>query len=226
MAFKNVIVAISGLALVVGAGGALATPSFVNGGFEAGASTGWDLMNATNTPGWTLVLSSTFPRLNLNLANGGPYGAGNEGKQFATLGGIEDGGTSSLAQTVSGFTPGTTYTLSWIQASEFTSKDVVNVSFLSGSSTASQDFASNPYPGGSAYWEGWQVETMTFVPDATSVTFSFHTYGSNYEAGIDNFQISGGGVPEPASWAIMLVGLGGLGATLRLNRRAKNTAAV
>ena len=54
MAFKNVIVAISGVALVAGAGGALATPAFVNGGFEAGVSTGWDLMTAANTPGWNV----------------------------------------------------------------------------------------------------------------------------------------------------------------------------
>lgn len=214
--------ALVAVAAIAGVGGAQAAPSFVNGGFEAGSSTGWDLMTAANTPGWTINYGGniTFPRLNLNIASGGPYGANNEGRQFATLGGTEDGGTSSLAQTVSGFTPGKTYTLTWLQSSEFTSSDVLNVSFLAGSATSSGNFTSNPYPGGSQYWQAWQTESMTFVPNATSVTFSFHSFGSNYEVGIDNFLISGTGVPEPAGWALMLLGLGGLGGALRARRKA------
>lgn len=203
-------------------GGAQAVPTFVNGGFEAGSSTGWDLMNATNTPGWTINYGSAgnFPRLNLNIASGGPYGANNDGRQFATIGGMEDGGTSSLAQAVSGFTPGKTYILTWLQSSEFTSSDMLNVSFLAGSATASANFASNPYPGSGLFWQGWQTESMTFVPNASSVTFNFHSFGTNYEVGVDNFLISGAGVPEPAAWSLMLLGLGGLGGALRARRKA------
>lgn len=206
----------------IAAGGTQAAPTFVNGGFEAGASTGWDLMTAANTPGWTINYGtgSSFPRLNLNIASGGPYGANNEGRQFATIGGTEDGGTSSLAQSVSGFTAGKTYTLTWLQSSEYTSSDVLNVSFLAGSATASGNFTSNPFPGGSQFWQGWQTESMNFVPNATSVTFSFHSFGSNYEVGVDNFLISGAGVPEPAAWALMLLGFGGLGVALRERRKA------
>jgi len=45
-----------------------------------------------------------------------------------------------------------------------------------------------------------------------------------------NFRVVGqsatvGGVPEPASWALMLVGFGGLGAALRARRRGRTVAA-
>ena len=42
---------------------------------------------------------------------------------------------------------------------------------------------------------------------------------------IDNVSLSAAAVPEPASWALMLVGLGGMGAALRGRRRATATTA-
>jgi hypothetical protein len=198
--------------------GAMATPSFVNGGFEAGVSSGWDLMNSTNTPGWTINygVGTLFPRLNLNQSCGGPYGNNNQGCQFATIGAIEDGGTSSLQQTVPGFIPGQTYTLHWLQSSEFVDSDVLNVSFLSGSSTASADFASNPYPGGSLFWYGWQAFSYNFVATNTSVTFLFHSYGTNYEPGVDAFSITGGtSTPEPGTLVMLGSGVIGLAGMLR-----------
>jgi hypothetical protein len=198
----------------------MATPSFVNGGFEAGVSTGWDLMNSTNTPGWTINygVGTAFPRLNLNQSCGGPYGNNNQGCQFATIGAIEDGGTSSLQQTVPGFIPGQTYTLHWLQSSEYVDSDVLNVSILSGSSTASADFASNPYPGGSQFWYSWQAFSYNFVATNTSVTFLFHSYGTNYEPGVDAFSITGGtATPEPGT--LILVGSGVLGLAGILRRK-------
>lgn len=47
----------------------------------------------------------------------------------------------------------------------------------------------------------------------------FDTFGGSSNTGyLDNFSISAGGVPEPASWALMLIGFGGLGAALRARR--------
>jgi hypothetical protein len=200
---------------------AVPMPSFVNGGFEAGYSVGgWDVMTATNTPGWTILYGSTgaFPRLNRNIANGGPYGNNNELTQFATIGNFEDGSTSALEQAVSGFNVGQTYTLSWMQSSEFTSMDQLQVSFVAGSNTASQIFASNPYPCGGCFWQGWQTFSMNFVPSAGSVTFHFQGVPNtnSYEVGVDAFQISGGtSTPEPGTLIMLGSGVIGLAGMLR-----------
>ncbi|THD53370.1 MAG: PEP-CTERM sorting domain-containing protein [Phenylobacterium sp.] len=51
-------------------------------------------------------------------------------------------------------------------------------------------------------------------------------YGGDYGNGRLDLTISNGGaVPEPASWALMLVGFGGLGAALRGSRRRAAAAA-
>jgi hypothetical protein len=44
-------------------------------------------------------------------------------------------------------------------------------------------------------------------------------------AALDSFTVSIASVPEPATWAMMLVGFGGLGAAMRASRRAKAATA-
>lgn len=41
----------------------------------------------------------------------------------------------------------------------------------------------------------------------------------------DVIKVGAGGVPEPASWGLMILGLGGVGATLRRNRKSAPVAA-
>jgi hypothetical protein len=178
-------------------------------------------MNAGNTPGWSITFGANFPRLNLNQASGGPYGANNQGRQFATLGGPRDesSGGSSLSQTLSGFSVGSAYVLSWMQSSEYTEGDWVNAS-ISGVGVLSQDFYSNPYLGGAQFWEAWQTMLFPFVADASTLTFQFQSaYNQGFfsEPGIDAFGIAGAQqpVPEPATLALLGIGLAGLGAMRR-----------
>jgi hypothetical protein len=49
--------------------------------------------------------------------------------------------------------------------------------------------------------------------------------GYYFIGGVDGgVLLAGGGVPEPATWGMMLIGLGGLGALARTRRRSSVTA--
>lgn len=214
------------------AASALATGSpasaigFANAGFEDGTSFGWDLATATNTPGWTLISNSIFPRLNLNIANGGPFGNNNGGKQFVTIGGVEDAGTSAIEQTLTGFTSGQRYAVTWSQSSEFTFTDDLVVTITSGANSYTQTFSSNPYPCNGCYWQSWQTFSMPFTAGGGSATFHFQAVAvnslgePNYEVGVDDFAIVGNSVPEPAAWALLLSGFGLTGLAARRRGRA------
>jgi hypothetical protein len=214
------------IAMALGAPSVESAPVFINGNFEAGVSSGWDSMNAVNTPGWTITTGTSgfFPGLNLNQDCGGPFGNNNELCQFATLGGPRDepGGGSALAQTLSGFIVGESYILSWLQASEFTEGDWINAS-ITGVGVLSQDFYSNPYPGGAQFWFGpWQTMTFPFVADATTLTFEFHSAtnrGFFSEPGVDAFAITAAQIPEPATLALLGAGLLSI-AALRKRKQA------
>jgi len=57
----------------------------------------------------------------------------------------------------------------------------------------------------------------------TTFTFSTNFFPSN-DVVIDGVFLVPGGVPEPASWALMILGFGGAGAALRQRRRQAATA--
>lgn len=74
------------------------------------------------------------------------------------------------------------------------------------------------------FWDVWVAHELDFKATGASATITFSTVGLNangYDVGLDNVSLSAisGGVPEPATWAMMLVGFGGLGAVLRSAKR-------
>jgi hypothetical protein len=71
----------------------------------------------------------------------------------------------------------------------------------------------------------------TFAHTGSTLTIGFRAAGAGWQGGddeswgLDNFRVTAtnattGGVPEPATWAMMLVGFGAVGGALRSRRKA------
>jgi hypothetical protein len=129
----------------------------------------------------------------------------------------------AISQVVTGLTKGVTYQISfdWAGAQQmgFTGATTEgwNVTFGSG---PTQHTGTDNTP--SMGFSPWQNQTFNFVADGTSDTLSFLSFGGPSStqppfALLDNVSITP--VPEPATWALMLVGVGALGAGLRMRRR-------
>ena len=91
---------------------------------------------------------------------------------------------------------------------------------LSGSATGAQTYTA---PSSGSYWTQWGLNSYTFIANASSATIQFKdlvTGGNGYDLGLDNVQLMAGGVPEPTTWAVMLLGLAGIGGVAR-RRTAK-----
>jgi hypothetical protein len=73
--------------------------------------------------------------------------------------------------------------------------------------------------------DSWRAESFSFQATGASQTFTFavSNVGSDHSVGIDNIALTT--VPEPATWAMMLVGFAGLGfAGYRRNKVASIAA--
>lgn len=67
----------------------------------------------------------------------------------------------------------------------------------------------------------WQSFSTTFTGTGSPAAFAVtETYGGgNAGVFLDNISVTGGSVPEPAAWVLMLAGFAGLGAALRSQPR-------
>ena len=69
---------------------------------------------------------------------------------------------------------------------------------------------------------GWTSHSLDFVAAGTSTLLSFGPTGNAagfYGPALDNVSVAAA-VPEPATWAMMLIGFGGLGMLSMRRRRA------
>ena len=242
MNFRTILL---GAALVAVAQPALAN-SFTNGNFETNTGSG-QLGYNTTASGWTTT------GYNFLFAPGAADTSGADGV-YGTLSlwGPHNGGISStsldsptagfiygadgafgvapLEQIITGLTVGKTYSVGFdyalAQQAGFSGDTIQNwtVSF------AGQSAATPLYTLANHDFSGWFHASYDFVANNATETLSFLAYGNlpvppfALLDGVTFTPDSVGNVPEPASWAMMLVGFGLLGAAARRRRSSVATA--
>ena len=166
-----------------------------NGGFETGSFSGWTV---------------TGDHTSVSVANSGysPH----SGNDFAYLGDTSD--TGSLSQQLATLA-GETYALSYYLASHGDALTSFSVDWNGQTIAGSQ--LTNPNSGGAYVLYSFLV-TGTGL-DTLTIHASDHP---SYIALDDVSVVSGinGAVPEPATWAMMLIGFGGIGLAMRRKRTA------
>jgi choice-of-anchor C domain-containing protein len=217
MKFVSITVMAATLAL---AGAAQASSNLVtNGSFEAGSpqpgNGGFATLGAGSTAmaGWTVTGDS------VDWING--YWQASDGTHSVDLNGLGVGGVSQTITTVAGQTYLLTFDLSGNPDSAIATRTL----------QVTAGDASDPFAfamGGNSHGAmGWLGQSLTFKALSNSTTINFaSTSGDNCCWGpvLDNVSVSAmGGVPEPATWALMLGGFSLAGVALR--RRSLATVA-
>jgi len=236
------------LALIVGFTTALALGStaqasqfVVNGDFTQLSNGVGQVNNNTTVTGWTDSANGyNFIFSQADQASPGQYGG-------VTLWDQANGGTSTwnglaagpgnfaaldgafqnaaLTQTITGLTVGNTYDLSFAyafsQQNGFDGDTIQNLTVSLGAISSTSPDYNLP----SHNFSGWGGFNALITATSTSEVLSFLAYGNKPVppfALVSNVSLTS--VPEPATWAMMLIGLGGLGALAR-RRRALQVAA-
>ncbi|MBL8588784.1 MAG: choice-of-anchor C family protein [Methylobacteriaceae bacterium] len=184
-----------------------------NGGFELGADPGVFTTYGAGSgalPGWTIDAGS--------VDHIGTYWQPSEGARSLDMAGLS---AATISQTVGGLTPGQRYVFSFDIAGNPDGSPVVKTLEASiGGSTSIHTF---DVTGHSRAAMGWESHSLSFLATGTSVALSFAAKGdptSPYGPALDNVSLSAA-VPEPGTWAMLLVGFAGLSlATRRRVRRA------
>lgn len=178
-----------------------------NGGFEAPVVGGPCCITSppTNIPGWTAtpdvnVVNGTFSSSAGNLAK--------EGNQYLDLVGQANGGT--ISQTFATVI-GQVYALNfWYSHNLFAGLPTASARLSAASLSDSITHA-----GGNNGNRAWQYYSNSFTANSASTTLTFvNTVGGQNE-GVLLDAVSVMAVPEPSTWAMLILGFGVLGAGMR-----------
>ncbi len=238
MSIKSGLACVLGSALCAWGPNAAASGFVQNGGFESTTLTAPGNPAGVIAP-WT---SSSFdylwfpgtadvsPSFNYGALWGPGNGAANGLPATSPAGGnfLEQDPyyNTPLTQTITGLTPNARYKLSFYWAAATwtgallapTTRDW-QVSL--GTETYSTASVTVPAQG----FSGWMLQTFTYTPANATEVLSFLSQGVGDPpvALLDGVSLEA--VPEPASWALMIIGVAGLGAAARSRRRAGAAAA-
>ena len=182
-----------------------------------------NVANAKTIDADTRFTSSEPQHLNSNFNSLSPNGG-----NFMGLDG-DPAANGSLDQTITGLTSGKTYKLSFdwagIELFNRTGYDSIQLTgSLGGDPFATSVYLNTAPAGEPGSFSGWMTANFTFTADSTSEVLSFLAVGTP-AGNLPPFALLDGvsltAVPEPSTWAMMLVGFGGLGyAAFRRRRTA------
>ena len=205
------------------------TPSEFGTRHPAQEVTGWttDGYNFIFTPGTadTDVAVSEFGHLALwgpnSGSNNGLPATSPDGGNFVAMDGAFDVG--ALSQTIDGLTPGQDVTVSFwwagAQQSGFSGPTTEQVTVSLGSDSQSTVVLDNVSHG----FTGWQQQSFTFTPTSTSEVLSFLAVGTPNGVPpfvlLDGVSLDASDTPEPGTWALLILGVAGLGASNWLRRK-------
>jgi hypothetical protein len=186
-----------------------------NGGFEAPVVTDPCCVTSPPTPipSWTAdpdvnVVNGTFSSSppGTNLAY--------EGTQYLDL--VGQTGHGAIEQVVTGLTAGQVYTLTFAYSHN------LFAGLTSATALWSIDgiFGTVTHSSGSNSDLAWQILTANFTASNTSALLEFEnlTGAQNEGVFLDGISITQA-VPEPGTWAMMLLGFGAIGLTIRRRQR-------
>lgn len=203
---KRVVVA--ALALVIGT--SAGAQSVTNGSFETGPNPGSGFITLgtgdTSITGWT-VSSGSIDYI-------GGYWTAQDGSRSIDLAGDSIG---SISQTITGLTPGQMYTVNfWASKNPDGGLPTRTGTVSFGGTVLPFSYSSS----NDRTTMNWMLYSYDFLATGSSTTLTFAadaSAGCCYGPALDNVSLVAA-VPEPSTWAMMLVGLGALGYGLRRRR--------
>jgi hypothetical protein len=196
---------------------ALATPVIVtNGNFSApGASpAGW-----TVSPGSDI---SAFTASAYQPCCGVTGTAADLSNRFASFGSDNEPNVSALSQVVN--TQGTRlYRLRYNAGALGGGQQTLTANVYDSSNTLLSTF-SRTYTANNALGLTFSPESLLFTANGASrISFNVDQFSTNVDGVLDNVSIVSG-VPEASTWAMMMIGVGGIGAAARRRRRVAKLA--
>jgi hypothetical protein len=131
------------------------------------------------------------------------------------------GTQTQVSQTVTGLTVGKTYALNFDYAfAQQYGYNGATIQHLTAE-MGSDSWTSSDFNVANHGFSGWHGESFRFTADSASEVLSFLAYGN---VPVPPFSlvsnVSIAAVPEPATWALMLIGLGSLGSFAHVRRRS------
>jgi choice-of-anchor C domain-containing protein len=146
----------------------------------------------------------------------GGYWQADDGVRSIDLSGNNKG---SISQLLSGLVVGGVYHVNFALAGNPDGGASTKVAVASDGGSQSQVF-SFVQAGNTRTNMGWTNQTFDFVATASSANLTFSaTQFDAFGPALDNVSISGP-IPEPTTWALMILGFGGVGAMIRRRRTA------